>query len=65
MTNEQRKNPDPFTAGTMIVLYETHNGWRYRVGQRDDGNYRGPKDALDAAQGWLRHHPQDDVIGAR
>jgi hypothetical protein len=34
-------------------------GWRYRVGDREDGNYLNRSDAVWAAETWLKEHPPD------
>jgi hypothetical protein len=39
-----------------ITIYATAFGWRYRVDERDDGNYYSASDALFAAQNWLKNN---------
>ena len=52
------KNP---RLRTMITIYEVDNGWRYRVGWRDDGNYSNAHEALWACNNWLSSHPEAKV----
>ena len=46
---------------TMVLIYEVDHGWRYRVGQRDDGNYDSAQTAFGCACMWLERHPEDKV----
>ena len=39
-----------------IKIYPTCIGWRYRVGEHDDGNYHTAEEALWAAENWLKHN---------
>ena len=43
---------------TVIMIYEVDHGWRYRVGQRDDGNYGSPEEAFWAANNVVKNHPE-------
>ena len=36
-----------------LIVYRTDDGWRYCVGQRDDGNYPSHEDARDCGIAWL------------
>ena len=36
-------------------------GWRYRVGDREDGNYLNRSDAVWAAKTWLKSQPASDA----
>jgi hypothetical protein len=47
---------DTKDALTLIEIYETNDGWRYRVGWSDDGNYTTRGEAWFAADNWLRTH---------
>jgi hypothetical protein len=41
---------------TVIMVYEVDNGWRYRVGLRDDGNYMTAREAFWAGNTWAENH---------
>ena len=41
----------------QIILGD--KGWRYRVGEREDGNYLNRSDAVWAAKTWLKGHQLD------
>ena len=43
-------------AIVKIAIYATAFGWRYRVDERDDGNYSTASDALWAAENWLKQN---------
>lgn len=64
MTKEQENNKDQFVPGDMLMIYETRNGWRYRIGRRDDGNYPSAKEAFTCAAVYLADKDRGDRVVA-